>query len=124
MDMAGVESSNIDLEEIILYLIAVSEILVDASCAIFLFNEFRYPKSPFRNPYFIMLAPGLLITVIDLIVRLLSFHNEMSAVVNWKSVLSSIVQWFSQNALGIWIFYLGLNRCTAITSPTLHSKVS
>ena len=124
MNDVDVESRNIDLEETIFYIVSISGILFDVLCAIFLFNEFRYSKSSLRNPYFIMLAPGLVITAIDLIVRLLSLHSEMSDEVNWRSILSSTVQWFSQNALGIWIFYLGLNRCTAITSPTLHSKVS
>lgn len=108
---------------LLLVVLGIFGILIDGFCSIFFFNEFRNPKSPLRSPYFIMLAPGLFITVFALLTRLIFPTEQISSEVNWETIFVCIVEWFSQNALGIWIFFLGLNRCTAIMSPRIHAKV-
>ena len=116
-------ASTAEFERNILDGVGMLGILFDGFCAIFLLNEFRYPKSPLRSPYFVILTPGLIVTVLGLLVRVMYVSEQMPTEVNFKAVVASVIQWFSINALGIWIFILGLNRCTAIMSPALHARV-
>ena len=124
--MESFESGNPtpDINKRILDSLSITGIVIDTFCTMFLFNEFRYPKSPLRSSYFIMLTIGFVVTIITLLARIFFMSNHMSSEANWESAILSIIQWFSQNTLGIWLFYLGLNRCTAITSPVIHAKVS
>ena len=107
----------------IVYILEILGIAIDGSCAIFLFNEFRHPKSPLRTPYFVILVAGLVVIVLSLLTKLIFPIENISSEANWDTILVSIVRWIVQNGLGIWIFFLGLNRCTAIMSPTIHKKV-
>ena len=105
------------------YILGCLGIILDIPCVIFLFNEFRYPKSPLRSAYFVILSVGLMVLVIEIIIRLLFPGYVFSSELTWISVVSSIYQWFSQNALGYWIFILACNRCSALIAPDKYNKV-
>ena len=113
-----------DVNKRILDGLAAIGIIIDGSCTVFLFNEFRYPKSPLRSPYFIILTIGFIINMLILVARIAFISSNIPPEISWLSIYTSFAQWFSQNGLGICIFYLGLNRCTAIMLPTMHTKVS
>ena len=106
------------------YVLAALGLMVDLPCVIFLFNEFRYSKSPLRSAYFIILSIGLVITVVAIIVRMWFSMDLYLSEITWKAVISSIYQWYAQNVLGFWMFVLACNRCTALVSPKWHNIVS
>lgn len=106
------------------YIFAALGLIVDIPCAIFLFNEFRYPKSSLRSAYFVMLSIGLVIIVFTIISRMWIPEALFLTEVTWQSVISSFLRWFSQNALGYWNFTLACNRCTALVSLKWHNVVS
>ncbi|KAE9549167.1 hypothetical protein FO519_007615 [Halicephalobus sp. NKZ332] len=111
------------IQSVILDVCGALGIVIDGVCTVFLLNEFRYPKSPLRSSYFVILVIGLVVTILSLAMRFQFVFDPRSLETDWRAVTVSIIQWFSQNSLGIWIFILGLNRCTAIMSPRLHTKI-
>lgn len=105
------------------YILAYFGLVLDASCLIFLLNEFRYPKSPLRSSYFVILTFGLVVTVAVIIVRVLFLYDNPPIQGVSKDVISNIAMWIPTNSFGFWIFILACNRCTALISPKYHSKV-
>ena len=95
-------------------------IIINILYLIFLAYEFTIPNSPIKTPYFAMLMFGMIFIVMNTITSVL---NSIWIEEYWSDFLFSICNWYALNELGIWNLCLGWNRCTALMSPTMHSKV-
>ena len=105
------------------YVLAYFGLVLDTSCLIFLLNEFRYPKSPLRSSYFVILTFGLVMIISVLVVRILFLYDSAFIQGVPKEAIASVFEWIPANTIGIWIFVLACNRCTALIIPAYHTKV-
>ncbi|KAE9555570.1 hypothetical protein FO519_001241 [Halicephalobus sp. NKZ332] len=109
------------ITESIINIIVRSSIIINILYLVFLVHEFRIPNSPIRSSYFALLMIGMVVTVIN---SFISIGVSVGIYADWFIILLCISNWYSQNELGIWTLILGWNRCTALLSPKIHSKVA
>ena len=95
---------------------------VDLTVSIFLGSEFTKPNSKLKTPYFFMVLMGFQASTVASFLRALGVREMENDTLFAKIVIA--VRWWSQNALGIWIFFMGINRCTAMSFPMHHTRVS
>ena len=89
---------------------------------IFLFRQLLNPKSPFRSAYFAIL---ILVYIGDFVFSFFWIYGHLVFYRNTAPLMPvvSMVEWWAQSLLGIWEFFLALNRCTAMAFPYLHKRV-